>query len=78
MDRLSEQTDRMFARVDAVLEAIENGEDPRPAARRLDAATPWDVLRLDHAFVLDAIEREQKAEGNDETRSTNAETSTKS
>jgi hypothetical protein len=59
MDRLSEQTHRMFARVDAVLEAIENGEDPRPAVRKLEAATPWDVLRLGHEFVLDAIEREQ-------------------
>jgi hypothetical protein len=62
MDRLSEQTQRMFARVDAVLEAIENGEDPRPAARRLDAATPWDVIALGHAFVRDVIEREQRAE----------------
>jgi hypothetical protein len=73
MDRLSEQTHRMFARVDAVLEAIENGEDPRPAARRLEAATPWDVIALGHAFVLDALEREEDAEsgetragGNDE------------
>jgi len=63
MDRLREQTDRMFARVEAVLAAIENGQDPQPAVRQLSAAQPWDTIALGQAFVRDAIDEERRAEG---------------
>ena len=56
MSRLTHQAARVFARVDAVLEAIENGQDPRPAVRRLEAAVPWDVIKLGQAFVEDALD----------------------
>ena len=52
---------------EAVLEAIENGQDPQPAVRRLSAAQPWDVIATGQAFVRDAIDCEQRAESG-ETR----------
>ena len=63
MDRLREQTDRMFARVEAVLAAIENGQDPQPALRSLCAAQPWDVIAAGQAFVRDVIDEEQASPG---------------
>ena len=62
-DRLDAELARIFARVDRVLDAIEAGDlAARGPVDQLHAAAPWDLVKLGHAFALDALERDAAAD----------------
>lgn len=61
-EHLDSAMDRVFGRVERVLQAIEAGEDPEPVVREMDRAAPWDLVAVGNAFLKDQILAEREAD----------------
>lgn len=63
---MTQHMDQAFSRitggVDAVLDAVANGEDPTPEIQRLQKMQPWVTARMSIAAMDDSIERTREAD----------------
>lgn len=62
MSRLDQSWERIAGRVNAVIDAIDRGEDPQPAIKAMHDAAAWETAAIGLAATRDAIERTREAD----------------
>lgn len=63
MARTDDIAGRIASRVEAVISAIDAGEDPQPAIDRLARTAQWEQAAIGLAALQDAMDRMREADG---------------